>query len=164
MPVYTRFRPFLHVTSFGHTTVGQWPYAPQGKTAPLQIRYSRLIISRTTDYHRKKTVVESMTMTRAELIAILADRFPNLMAKDAEIAVKEIIDGLSAALARGDRVEIRGFGSFSLNYRPARVGRNPKTGETVHVPAKFAPHFKAGKEMRECIDRGDKDPSMKMAA
>ena len=94
----------------------------------------------------------------------LADRFPNLMAKDAEIAVKEIIDGLSAALARGDRVEIRGFGSFSLNYRPARVGRNPKTGETVHVPPKFAPHFKAGKEMRECIDRADKTRPLKMAA
>ena len=103
-------------------------------------------------------------MTKSELIARLAERFPQLVAKDAEFAVKMILDAMTDALSRGDRIEIRGFGSFALNYRPPRVGRNPKTGETVHVPAKFAPQFKAGKEMRECIDRGDKNPSMKMAA
>ena len=103
-------------------------------------------------------------MTRAELITTLAARFPQLTAKDAEIAVKEIIDEISNALVRGDRIEIRGFGSFSLNYRPARTGRNPKTGETVHVPPKYAPHFKAGKEMRECIDRSAKTQPLKLAA
>ena len=66
-------------------------------------------------------------MTRSDLIAALASRFPNLMSKDAEVSVKEILDAISNALAKGDRVEIRGFGSFGLNYRPARTGRNPKT-------------------------------------
>ena len=92
-------------------------------------------------------------MTRSDLIAALASRFPNLMAKDAEIAVLEIIEAVGQALAHGDRVEIRGFGSFSLNYRPPRVGRNPKTGEKVQVPAKYTPHFKAGKEMRERVEQ-----------
>ena len=70
-------------------------------------------------------------MTRSDLIAALASRFPNLMAKDAEISVKEILDAISNTLVKGDRVEIRGFGSFGLNYRPARTGRNPKSGEKV---------------------------------
>ncbi len=91
-------------------------------------------------------------MTRSDLIAALAARFPKLMAKDAEIAVRESLDGMCQSLVRGGRVEIRGFGSFALNRRPARIGRNPKTGEKVHVPAKYVPHFKAGKEMRERID------------
>lgn len=91
-------------------------------------------------------------MTRSDLIAILAERFPQLVAKDAEFAVKSIVDALSAALASGRRIEIRGFGSFSLNYRPPRVGRNPKTGERVEVPAKYAPHFKPGKELRLRVD------------
>jgi integration host factor subunit beta len=87
-------------------------------------------------------------MTKSELIAQLAARFPQLVAKDADFAVKMILDEMSAALCRGDRIEIRGFGSFSLNYRPPRVGRNPKSGEKVQVPAKYVPHFKAGKELR----------------
>ena len=91
-------------------------------------------------------------MTRSDLIDALAARFPNLMVKDAEISVKEILDAIGNALARGDRVEIRGFGSFDLNHRPARTARNPKTGEKVQVPPKYAPHFKAGKEMRERIE------------
>jgi integration host factor subunit beta len=91
-------------------------------------------------------------MTRSDLIDALAARFPNLMAKDAEISVIEILDAIGHALARGDRVEIRGFGSFGLNYRPARTARNPKTGEKVQVPPKYAPHFKAGKELRERIE------------
>ena len=82
-------------------------------------------------------------MTRSDLIAALAARFPKLMAKDAEIAVREILDGIGQSLVRGGRVEIRGFGSFALNRRPARIGRNPKTGEKVHVPAKYVPHFNA---------------------
>lgn len=91
-------------------------------------------------------------MTRSELIAALACRFPNLMAKDADIAVKEILDAIGHSLTQGGRVEIRSFGSFGLNYRPARTGRNPKSGEKVLVAAKYVPHFKAGKEMRERID------------
>ncbi len=91
-------------------------------------------------------------MTKSELIAQLAARFPQLVAKDADFAVKMILDEMSAALCRGDRIEIRGFGSFSLNYRPPRVGRNPKSGEKVQVPAKYVPHFKAGKELRERVD------------
>lgn len=91
-------------------------------------------------------------MTRSDLIDRLAERYPQLLAKDAELAVKVILDTLSGTLARGGRIEIRGFGSFSLNYRPPRVGRNPKSGEKVRVPAKHVPHFKAGKELRERVD------------
>lgn len=91
-------------------------------------------------------------MTKSELINKLAARFPQLIAKDAELAVKTILDAMSSNLAQGERIEIRGFGSFSLNYRPPRVGRNPKTGGKVSVPEKYVPHFKAGKELRERVD------------
>jgi integration host factor subunit beta len=91
-------------------------------------------------------------MTKSELIAQLATRYPQLVAKDAEFAVKMILDAMTASLVTGQRIEIRGFGSFGLNHRPARVGRNPKSGERVHVPEKFVPHFKAGKELRERVD------------
>jgi integration host factor subunit beta len=91
-------------------------------------------------------------MTKSELIARLAERFPQLVTKDADFAVKMILDALSEALANGDRIEIRGFGSFALNYRPPRVGRNPKSGDKVSVPEKWVPHFKAGKELRERVD------------
>ncbi|ACR01632.1 MULTISPECIES: integration host factor subunit beta [Thauera] len=93
-------------------------------------------------------------MTKSELIAQLAERFPQLVAKDADYAVKMILDAMTDALARGDRIEIRGFGSFALNYRPPRTGRNPKSGEKVLVPEKYVPHFKAGKELRERVDLG----------
>ncbi|PKO33761.1 MAG: integration host factor subunit beta [Betaproteobacteria bacterium HGW-Betaproteobacteria-7] len=76
-----------------------------------------------------------------------------MVAKDADFAVKMILDAMSEALVRGDRIEIRGFGSFALNYRPPRTGRNPKSGEKVSVPAKWVPHFKAGKELRERVDQ-----------
>ncbi len=91
-------------------------------------------------------------MTRSDLIAKLAERYPQLLSKDAELAVKVILDTMSGILARGGRIEIRGFGSFSLNYRPPRTGRNPKSGDKVQVPAKHVPHFKAGKELRERVD------------
>ena len=91
-------------------------------------------------------------MTKSDLIARLAERFPQLVAKDADFAVKMILAAMSEALAKGDRIEIRGFGSFSLNYRPPRVGRNPKSGDKVSVPEKWVPHFKAGKELRERVD------------
>jgi integration host factor subunit beta len=91
-------------------------------------------------------------MTRSDLIATIASRFPHLMAKDAEIAVKEILDAIERSLAQSDRVEIRGFGSFSLNYRRARTGRNPKSGDAVPVPGKYVAHFKPGKELRERVE------------
>lgn len=96
-------------------------------------------------------------MTKSELISKLAARYPQLLAKDTELAVKMILDAMADSLSRGERIEIRGFGSFDLNYRPARVGRNPKSGEKVHVPEKYVPHFKAGKKMRERVDFKDKD-------
>ncbi|GBL45003.1 integration host factor beta subunit [Sulfuriferula multivorans] len=92
-------------------------------------------------------------MTKSELIVRLAARYPQLVVTDAELAVKTILDAVSKSLAEGERIEIRGFGSFSLNYRPPRLGRNPKTGEKVAVPEKYVPHFKAGKELRERVDR-----------
>ena len=91
-------------------------------------------------------------MTKSELIARLAQRYPQLVAKDAEYAVKMILDAMTQSLLNGHRIEIRGFGSFGLNYRPPRTGRNPKSGEKVHVPEKYVPHFKAGKELRERVD------------
>ncbi len=91
-------------------------------------------------------------MTKSDLIARLAERFPQLVAKDADFAVKMILDAMSEALTRGDRIEIRGFGSFALSFRPPRVGRNPKSGDKVSVPEKWVPHFKAGKELRERVD------------
>jgi integration host factor subunit beta len=96
-------------------------------------------------------------MTKSELIARLAQRYPQLVAKDAEYAVKMILDAMTQALLSGNRIEIRGFGSFGLNYRPPRVGRNPKSGERVHVPEKYVPHFKAGKELRERVDAPESD-------
>jgi len=92
-------------------------------------------------------------MTKSELIAKLAEKYSQLVAKDAEFAVKMILDSMTHSLVEGQRIEIRGFGSFGLNHRPARIGRNPKSGEKVHVPEKFVPHFKAGKELRERVDK-----------
>ncbi len=90
-------------------------------------------------------------MTRSELVTALAQRFPQLVQQDADLAVKEILTAISASLVEGGRTEIRGFGSFELNYRQPRLGRNPKTGEKVAVAGKFVPHFKAGKELRELV-------------
>lgn len=91
-------------------------------------------------------------MTKSELIARLAEHYTQLVAKDAEFAVKTILDAMTNALANGQRIEIRGFGSFALNVRPPRVGRNPKSGDKVMVQAKRVPHFKPGKELRERVD------------
>lgn len=91
-------------------------------------------------------------MTRLELIQQLASSQPQLTAKDIELTVKTILDAMSHTLAKGGRVEVRGFGSFGINYRPVRKGRNPKTGVAVMVPAKYVPHFKPGKELRERVD------------
>ena len=97
-------------------------------------------------------------MTKSELMARLAEVFAEkhsdsaLQAKDVEYSVKVLVDTMTRALAKGQRIEIRGFGSFDLSERPARTGRNPKTGERVQVPAKKVPHFKPGKELRERVD------------
>lgn len=91
-------------------------------------------------------------MTRSELTTILAQRFPQLLRADAEMAVTEILGAIAGTLSRGHRVEIRGFGTFGLNYRLPRNARNPKTGEKVSVPGKQVPHFKAGKELRESVN------------
>lgn len=90
-------------------------------------------------------------MTKSELIARLAQHYPQLVLKDAEYAVKMILDAMTQALLEGNRIEIRGFGSFDLNYRPPRMGRNPRSGASVPVPAKYLPHFKAGKELRDRV-------------
>jgi integration host factor subunit beta len=92
-------------------------------------------------------------MTKSKLINLLAAKFSQLVHKDAELSVKSIIDTMSSSLKDKKRIEIRGFGSFSLNYRPPRIGRNPKTGDKVNVPAKHVPHFKAGKELRARVDK-----------
>ena len=92
-------------------------------------------------------------MTKSKLINLLANRFSQLVHKDAELSVKLIVDSMSKALTKGDRIEIRGFGSFSLNYRPPRIGRNPKTGDKVNDQEKNVPHFKAGKELRVRVDK-----------
>ena len=91
-------------------------------------------------------------MTKSELIARLAERYPQLIAKDADFAVNTILEAMAKSLGDRQRIEIRGFGSFALNKRPPRVGRNPKSGEKVLVPEKRVPHFKAGKELRERVD------------
>lgn len=92
-------------------------------------------------------------MTKSELINNLAERFPQLVVRDAEMAATIILSAITHTLAKGQRVEIRGFGSFSTHSRASRVGRNPKTGESVLVPNKKVPHFKAGKDMRERVDQ-----------
>lgn len=91
-------------------------------------------------------------MTRSDLVTELAERFSQLTHRDTEFAVKTILDAISDGLARGHRIEIRGFGSFSVNRRPPRVGRNPRSGERVVIPEKLAPHFKPGKALREGVD------------
>ncbi len=93
-------------------------------------------------------------MTKSELISQLAAKQPQLDYRDVELAVKELLAQMSTALASGDRIEVRGFGSFSLHYRPPRIGRNPKTGASVAVSDKYVPHFKPGKELRERVDPG----------
>lgn len=96
-------------------------------------------------------------MTKSELIEALAQKLDQLPYKDVELSVKTILEQMAKVLASGDRIEVRGFGSFSLHYRPPRVGRNPKTGEAVSLGAKYVPHFKPGKELRERVNAGLQD-------
>ena len=90
-------------------------------------------------------------MTRSDLVEELAARFSQLTHRDAEFAVKTLLDAVGEALVRGHRIEVRGFGSFSINHRPPRMGRNPRSGEAVAIPAKRVPHFKPGKALREAV-------------
>ena len=91
-------------------------------------------------------------MTRSDLVEELANRFAQLTHRDAEAAVKAILDAMEQAMVRGHRIEIRGFGSFTINRRPPRMGRNPRSGESVAIPEKRVPHFKPGKALREAVD------------
>ena len=93
-------------------------------------------------------------MTKSELIESLVKKQSQLGYRDVELAVKTMLEHMGQTLATGERIEIRGFGSFSLHYRPPRVGRNPKSGDPVSLPAKYVPHFKPGKELRERVNLG----------
>ncbi|WP_016955929.1 integration host factor subunit beta [Catenovulum sp. SX2] len=91
-------------------------------------------------------------MTKSELIELMASKQPSLQLKDVESGVKELLEYMAQSLADGDRIEIRGFGSFSLHFRAPRTGRNPKTGESVELEGKHVPYFKPGKELRERVN------------
>ena len=93
-------------------------------------------------------------MTRSDLVEALAERFGQLTHRDAEFAVKALLEAMSEALARGHRIELRGFGSFTISHRPPRMGRNPRSGEQVAIPEKRVPHFKPGTALREEVDQG----------
>ena len=95
-------------------------------------------------------------MTKSELIEVLLSEQSHLKHEDVELAVKTILDLMSQSLAEGERIEIRGFGSFCLHHRPPRIGRNPKSGEPVTLPEKHVPHFKPGKELRERVNNQTK--------
>jgi len=92
-------------------------------------------------------------MTKSELIDLLTMKYTHLSQKDVELSVKIIIEHMAQSLAGGDRIEIRGFGSFTLHHRAARTGRNPKTGKVIALPPKYAPHFKPGKELRDRVNQ-----------
>jgi integration host factor subunit beta len=91
-------------------------------------------------------------MIKSQLVAKIAERNPHLYQRDVEHVVNAVLEEVVSALSRGDRVELRGFGAFSVKNRPARIGRNPRTGEKVAVAEKFVPFFKTGKEMREKLN------------
>jgi integration host factor subunit beta len=92
-------------------------------------------------------------MTKSELIEAIALKHTQLSQKDIDLSVKTILEQMAQSLEKEERIEIRGFGSFSLHYRPRRIGRNPKTGEPVALPEKYVPHFKPGKELRERVNK-----------
>src|SRR5690606_22287612 len=99
-----------------------------------------------------KSKSRAQAMTKSELIEYITEKQNQLPMRDVELAVKLLLDYMSDILASGDRIEIRGFGSFSLHYRAPRMGRNPKTGENVELEGKYVPHFKPGKEMRDRVN------------
>ena len=93
-------------------------------------------------------------MTKSEIFEMIAHKQMHLPLKDVELSIKHILDLMSNSLSNGRRIEIRGFGSFSLHYRAPRIGRNPKTGEPVSLPGKYVPHFKPGKDLKMQVDKG----------
>ena len=95
-------------------------------------------------------------MTKSELIELIARKQPQLDYKDIKLVVKTLLEHMVSALSTGERIEVRGFGSFSLHYRPSRIGRNPKSGEPVSLSAKYVPHFKPGKDLRERVNEGQR--------
>jgi len=95
-----------------------------------------------------------LTLTKSELIACINQDQPQLSEQDVELAVNTILETISVTLASGERIEIRGFGSMTLHYRPPRIGHNPKTGAKVKVPEKYVPHFKPGANLRKRVNRG----------
>jgi integration host factor subunit beta len=103
--------------------------------------------------HRSFFCQNFFDMTRSDLVEELAARFSQLTHRDAEFAVKAILEAMNDALVRGHRIEIRGFGSFSISRRPPRMGRNPRSGDSVAIPEKRVPHFKPGKALREAVDQ-----------
>jgi integration host factor subunit beta len=111
-------------------------------------RFAPLLPNNTNDANGSGNLV----MTKSELIEIIARKQKHLPVKDVELAVKYLLELMSNALSNGERIEIRGFGSFSLHYRPPRMGRNPKTGDAVALSGKYVPHFKPGKELREKVN------------
>ncbi len=96
-------------------------------------------------------------MTKSDLIQILGEKYPQMPAKDIEMAVKAMVEYMAETLAQGNRIEIRGFGSFSIRFRPPRIGRNPKTGTRVELGSRYVPHFKPGKGLRDKVNAGLKD-------
>jgi len=103
-------------------------------------------------------------MTKSGLIERVAELTPHISKKDTEVVVNTIFDSMTEALKQGERIEIRGFGSFQVKIREAREGRNPKTGEEVQIPAKRTPFFKVGKELKEKVDETHSTASRKVAA
>jgi len=101
--------------------------------------------------------MQTNAMMKSELIERIARKQSHLAYKDVELAVKSMLEQMSNSLSSGERIEIRGFGSFSLHYRPPRSGRNPKTGGSVMLPGKYVPHFKPGKELRERVNESLKN-------
>jgi integration host factor subunit beta len=101
-------------------------------------------------------------MTKSELIELIARKQPQFSYKDIELVVKTLLEHMVSALSTGERIEIRGFGSFSLHYRPSRIGRNPKSGEPVSLSAKYVPHFKPGKDLRERVNEGQHSQDKKL--
>ncbi|MFP4154197.1 MAG: integration host factor subunit beta [Halothiobacillaceae bacterium] len=120
--------------------------------SPGSIRVPGKVVHHRAPPGGHRTTVKASKMTKSELIDRLAERQEHLQLRDVEASVKLVLQEMMDALARGERIEIRGFGSFSLHFRKPRVGRNPKTGEAVQLPGKHVPHFKPGKALRERVN------------
>jgi integration host factor subunit beta len=125
---------------------------PPWGEAKLKVELSVVLISRSNFSGNSASI--GTAMTKSELIERIAGKQTQLSAKDVELAVKGVLETMSQVLAEGGRIEIRGFGSFSLHYRVPRIGRNPKTGAPVALSGKHVPHFKPGKELRDRVNKG----------